>query len=72
MSAANSNNSAHNNTQNQAEGVRQAAIAPGATLATINAAEVAFYRSVVRSALANGIGVSSAMTALRGLGVTGL
>ena len=72
MSAANSNNGVHNNAQNQAEGARQAAVAPGATPATIRTAEIAFYRAVVTSALANGVGVSSAMSALKHLGVTGL
>ena len=72
MAAANSSSTAHNNTQNAAEGARQAAVIPGASFLTIRNAEIAFYRAVVRSALANGVGVSSAMQILKALGVTGL
>jgi hypothetical protein len=53
-----------------AEGVRQAAVV-GATQRAINTAEIAFYRSVVSSAVANGCEVSAAMSALRNLGVGG-
>jgi hypothetical protein len=72
MSAANSDKKAHNDAQNLAEGMRQAAIVPGASFLTIRNVEIAFYRAVARSALANGVQPSSAMVALKGLGVTGL
>ena len=73
MSAANSLSKPHNDTQNAAEGARQSAVAAaGNNQAAINAAAIAFQRAVVRSALANGVGVEPAMTALKSLGVTGL
>ena len=71
MSAANSTKKTHNDTQNAAEGVRQAAVA-GASQPAIRTAEIAFYRTVVASALANGVSTEAAMSALRNLGVTGL
>jgi hypothetical protein len=63
----------HNLAVQQAEGVRQVAVATaGGNRATINSAEVTFYRTIGRSALASGVSPSNAMAALRELGVTGL
>lgn len=72
MSAPNTNNPTHNAAQSLAEGVRQAEVAAATTQAQVNAAAIKFNRAVVRSGLANGVGVEPAMTALRALGVTGL
>jgi hypothetical protein len=63
----------HNLAVQQAKGVRQVAVAAAAgNRATINTAEVTFYRTVCRSALATGISPAAAMAALRELGVSGL
>jgi hypothetical protein len=50
----------------------QAAIAAGGSQATINSAHITHFRNCAKSAIANGCGVEPFMTALRGLGVTGL
>jgi hypothetical protein len=63
----------HNLAVQAAEGVRQVAVATAAgNRSAINSAEVTFYRTIVRSGIANNVGVSGAMQALRELGVTGL
>jgi hypothetical protein len=66
MSTIASGKSAHDTAVAVAEGVRQAAVVPGATQATVRAAEIAFYKSVLTSALANnnGAGTGAAITAL--------
>jgi hypothetical protein len=50
----------------------QAGLPAASTQAAINALYVSHYRNVAKSAVANGCGVEPAMTALRGLGVTGV
>jgi len=55
-----------------AEQVRQASVTPASTQQASNAAEIAYFRSVLRSAIANGCETSSASSALKALGVTGL
>jgi hypothetical protein len=72
-SIVNTNSQAHNIVVQQAEGVRQSAVAAASgNRATINSADVTFYRTICRSALTSGVSPASAMQALRELGVTGL
>lgn len=66
-----SGNSTHDATCLTAEGTRQTAAA-SATQAAVNTAEIAFYRSVRASALANGCGVEASVSALRALGTGGV
>jgi hypothetical protein len=72
MSNAPTGIKAHDDVVNAAEAARQSLITPTTPQATVISADVAFYRSVVRSALKNGVSPSAAMQALKGLGVTGL
>ena len=71
MSTSNSGNQTHDNAVRAAEGTRQTATA-GASQAAVNTAEIAFYRSVRASALANGCGVETSVNALRALGTGGI
>jgi hypothetical protein len=71
MSNANTGIKAHDDAVVAAEGVRQTAIA-GASQSAIVTAEIAYHRSIVRSAIKNNISTSASMSALRELGVTGL
>lgn len=72
MAQGNSGIKAHDDVVNAAEAVRQAALVGTPTQTAVKNAEVIFYRAVARSAIKNGCGIEPAMTALRGLGVTGL
>jgi hypothetical protein len=64
-----SGNVTHDNNVGQAEMVRQVAVVAAAgNQASINAAGVAYHKAVVKSGLANGVGVEPNMTALRALG----
>jgi hypothetical protein len=71
MSWSRTGNTVHDNTCLAAEGVRQIAVAGAAGQVQIRNAEIAFYRSVKASCIANNnySGVEQAMTALRELGV---
>jgi hypothetical protein len=71
MSNSLTGNKVHDDTVAKAEGVRQS-VAVGSSQATYISADVVFYRAVVKSALANGLSPSAAMSALREKGVTGL
>jgi hypothetical protein len=62
---------AHDDTVAKAELVRQS-VAPGSSQATYTSADVTFFRAVARSALANGVSPSAAMSALKALGQTGI
>src|SRR6478672_9583029 len=53
MSTIASGKSAHETAVNLAEGQRQAAVVPGVTAATVRAAEITFYKSMLASALSN-------------------
>jgi hypothetical protein len=65
-------NVVHNANCAAAELARQVAVSAAMGVrASINLAEITFYRAVVRSALSNGCEASAAMGALRALGVTG-
>jgi hypothetical protein len=56
MSAYKSGVKAFDDAANASEGVRQAAVqAPGATAASIRAAEISHYKTVRSAAIANGI-----------------
>lgn len=70
MSVSKSGNKNHDDTVNAAESVRQVACA-GATQAACITAEIAFYRTALASAKANGIGIEPFVTALRALGTGG-
>jgi hypothetical protein len=71
MSVHRSGNKNFDDAVNFAEGVRQAACAPGMTQAACNTAEIAFYRAALASAKANGIGIEPFVSALRSLGTGG-
>jgi hypothetical protein len=61
---------AHRSAVATAEAVRQVASAPGASAATVKAADIAFHRAVIASALAQGVPTPTASVfALRELGV---
>jgi hypothetical protein len=66
-----SGNATHDATIVSAESTRQAAVnVAGATQATVNTATIAFYRSAVSSAVANGLDAGPFIHALRNLGAT--
>jgi hypothetical protein len=67
-----SDNLTHRNNISKAEATRQAATAGTPTQAAVNAAEIAYYRTVLSSAIANNCETSGPLLALRQLGVTGL
>jgi hypothetical protein len=71
-SASNSGKKTHDDTVNAAAGAAQSAITATTPQATVRATEIALYRTIVTSALANGVSPSSAIRALQSLGVTGL
>lgn len=71
MSNSLTGNKAHDDTVAKAEGVRQS-VAVGSSQATYISADVTFYRAVAKSALANGVSPSAAMSALKALGQTGI
>jgi hypothetical protein len=71
MAIVYSENATHRANLLAAEGIRQAACA-GATAAAIKTAEIAFYRTCVTSALANGCDAAQFQTALQELGVGGV
>jgi hypothetical protein len=70
MSTIKTGNTTHDAKVNGAEAVRQAAVVPGATKATVVAADATFHRTAALSAVANGCGVVPFLTALRELGQT--
>jgi hypothetical protein len=64
---------AHDTNVAAAELARQNAIVAAAgNQSSLKAASIAYHQAVARSGLANGVGVESNMTALRGLGLTGV
>jgi hypothetical protein len=71
MSVSKSGHRTHDNTVNAAEMSRQIACA-GATQAACVIAEIAFYRTALASAKANGIGIEPIVAALRQLGTGGV
>jgi ferritin-like metal-binding protein YciE len=64
-----SDNALHNANCLAAEVVRQSALSGSPTQAAVNAAEIAYYRSVIASARANNCGVEASLSALIALGV---
>jgi hypothetical protein len=72
MSMIVTENRQHNSNLAAAELARQVASAPGATAAQIKAADIAYHRAALASALKNGCGVEPFLVALRDLGVGGL
>jgi hypothetical protein len=70
MSTNQSDNKAHRDAVNLAEGQRQVSVAAaGANQATALAAEIVFYRACISSAKTNGVPVSHYTEALRSLGL---
>jgi hypothetical protein len=63
---------AQNDATNAAQYVLQGTITPATAQLTVNAAEIVYFRAVVKACLANGCSPSAAMVALKSLGVTGL
>jgi hypothetical protein len=63
---------AHKDAQYQAELARQTAITAMTPQATAKAADIAYHRAILQSALANGVSPSASIRALQSLGVTGL
>lgn len=68
MSTVQSENKTHNAAVSKAEGVRQTAVAAASSQAAVTAAEIAFYRSALASAQANGCSTDSFVFALKSLG----
>ena len=68
MSIAVTANKTHNATVAVAEAIKQVAYTPTATQATIIAADVAFAKTAVASAIVNGVNPIVFMTILRSLG----
>jgi len=71
MSVTYSENSGHRAALLSAEQTRQASSPPDASQATLKAADIAFYRSALASAVANGVPTSQFEFALRELGTGG-
>jgi hypothetical protein len=71
MSISKSGNKSHDDTANAAEGVRQIAVAAAASQSAARTAEIAYYRALKTSALANGVGIEPIVAALRELGTSG-
>jgi len=71
MSVTYSENATHRANLLAAEQVRQAAAVPGATMAQLKAADIAFFRTARASAIANGCGVAQFVAALYELGTGG-
>jgi len=69
MSLLHSDNAVHRGNLLAAEQVRQATA--GTTAASVKAADIAFYRSALSSAKANGCGHGQFVDALRELGTGG-
>jgi hypothetical protein len=69
MSAPYSENKTHRDTVNAAEGVRQVAVAAATTQSAIRTAELAFARTGLKSAIANGVETASWTMLLLSLGV---
>ena len=70
MSKIQSGNAPHDTACAAAETTRQAAVS-GATQSAAKTAEIAFYRTCLASALANGCGATTFINALRELGTGG-
>jgi hypothetical protein len=73
MSWQKTGNASHDSACISAEGVRQVAVAAASTQAAVRTAEIAFYRAVRASCIANNgyAGVEAAINALRELGTGG-
>jgi hypothetical protein len=71
MSVSQSGVKAHDDTCNKAEALRQAAAVAGASQASVKIAEVAYYRTCLASARANGVSPSQFISALYELGQAG-
>jgi hypothetical protein len=73
MSQYGGDNQTHKGNVSAAESTRQVAVAAaGTSQSAVNTAEIAFYRTCVASAKANGVGSTSVyMDALRWLGTGG-
>jgi len=72
MSVVVTGNVTHDANVAKAEGVRQVAVANAANQAAIIAAEIAFYKTCLKSAIANGCGAEPFIVGLKQLGVQGL
>ena len=73
MGLVRTGNFSHDTAVAVSEGVRQAAIAPGATQATARAADIAHYRAALASAKANnGVNAYQFIIALQELGTGGV
>jgi hypothetical protein len=66
MSVIYSENTTHRANLLKAEQTRQAAQVPGASQAQLAAADIAYFRSAIASALANGCSIEPFVTALKG------
>lgn len=62
---------AHDDVVTAAESARQGTVTASTAQATVNTAEITYFRAVVKSALKNNVSPAAAMSALRELGVTG-
>ncbi len=71
MSVIYSENATHRANLIAAEQTRQAAAVPGASAATLKAADIAFHRAALASCLANAVSPAQFVTALRELGTNG-
>jgi hypothetical protein len=65
MSTSYSGNKTHDDTVNALEAVRQAAVVPTASAATVRAAELVFHRGVRDSAIKHGVSPAAANEAIR-------
>jgi hypothetical protein len=66
MSIIKTGNATHDANPLAAESVRQAAQTPGASQSTMAAADIAYYRTAIASAIANGCGSEPFRNALKG------
>jgi hypothetical protein len=72
MSATRTGNATHDNNMTAAEGVRQVAVVGATTQAAMRAADIAFHRTGLASAKANGIQPGQFIAALLELGTGGI
>jgi hypothetical protein len=68
MSAHTSPSAVFNAAANNAEAARQAAVVPGASQATVIAAELTYFRACRTAAIANGISPAPFNNAIKSLG----
>ena len=63
-------NATHDSTMLAAESTRQSAVAAAASQATVNTAQIVFYRACLASKITNGLDAGNELIALKNLGAS--